>query len=179
MVQLEGKQGAELYDYALATGRLLFEDDVAPLCPGPELDAEFRWVRLDNGSYRGAWYHDGHLPLQVLPIEPMHYVDRQSHQTGKLRHDLDPFIASQLARAPVVPEHLVIPLSHRLNALNRQVPTPTAVSTEQIEGIRPTGRLTLGSLEFSAYMPKTGRMQRQLQHRAALAFDYDGQRQRQ
>nr|WP_189665573.1 SNF2-related protein [Pseudomonas oryzicola] len=176
VVQLEGKQGAELYDYALATGRLLFEDDVAPLCPGPELDAEFRWVRLDNGSYRGAWYHDGHLPLQVLPIEPMHYVDRQSHQTGKLRHDLDPFIASQLARAPVVPEHLVIPLSHRLNALNRQVPTPTAVSTEQIEGIRPTGRLTLGSLEFSAYMPKTGRMQRQLQHRAALAFDYDGLR---
>lgn len=176
VAQLEGKQGAELYSYALATGRLLFEDDAAPLSPGPELDAEFRWVRLDNGSYRGAWYHDGQQQLQVLPIEPMHYVDRQTHQTGKLRHELDPFIASQLARAPVVPEHLVIPLSHRLNALNRHVPTPTAVSTEQIEGIKPTGRLTLGSLEFSAYMPKTGRMQRQMQHRAALAFDYDGLR---
>ncbi|MEB6590373.1 MULTISPECIES: DEAD/DEAH box helicase [Pseudomonas] len=176
VAQLEGKQGAELYSYALATGRLLFEDDAEPLSPGPELDAEFRWVRLDNGSYRGAWYHDGHQLLQVLPIEPMHYVDRHSHQTGKLRHGLDPFIASQLARAPVVPEHLVIPLSHRLNALNRHVPTPTAVSTEQVEDIAPRGRLTLGSLEFSAYMPKTGRMQRQMQHRAALAFDYDGLR---
>src|SRR5690606_31426328 len=103
VAQLEGKQGAELYSYALATGRLLFEDDAEPLSPGPELDAEFRWVRLDNGSYRGAWYHDGHQLLQVLPIEPMHYVDRHSHQTGKLRHGLDPFIASQLARAPVVP----------------------------------------------------------------------------
>ncbi|MDZ5112166.1 DEAD/DEAH box helicase [Pseudomonas putida] len=176
MVQLEGKQGAELYGYALATGRLLFEDDAAPLSPGPELHAEFRWVRLDNGSYRGAWYHDGHQQLQVLPIEPMHYVDRHSHQTGKLLHDLDPFIASQLARAPIVPEHLVVPLSHRLNALNRQVPTPTAVSTKQIDDLAPRGRLTLGSLEFSAYMPKTGRMQRQMQHRAALAFDYDGLR---
>ncbi|MGY4523275.1 DEAD/DEAH box helicase [Pseudomonas sp. TE21394] len=176
VVQLEGKQGAELYSYALATDRLLFEDDAAPLSPGPELHAEFRWVRLDNGSYRGAWYHDGHRQLQVLPIEPMYYVDRHSHQTGKLRHDLDPFIASQLARAPVVPEHLVVPLSHRLNALNRHVPTPTAVSTRQIEDLTPRGRLTLGSLEFSAYMPKTGRMQRQMQHRAALAFDYDGLR---
>ncbi|WEK29412.1 MAG: DEAD/DEAH box helicase [Candidatus Pseudomonas phytovorans] len=171
--QLEGKQGGELYSYALATGRLLFEDDMAPLSPGPELQAEFRWVRLDNGSYRGAWYHNGHEQLQAVPIEPMHYVDRQQRLTGTLRHDLDPFIASQLARAPIVPEHLVIPLSHRLNALNRHVPTPTAVSTEHIEDIPPRGRLTLGSLEFSAYMPKTGRMQRQMQHRAALAFDYD------
>ncbi|MGM9451518.1 hypothetical protein RRF55_28640, partial [Klebsiella sp. K47] len=32
------------------------------------------------------------------------------------------------------------------------------------------------SYEFTAYMPKTGKMQRQLQHRAALAFTYDGQR---
>ncbi|UTL82710.1 DEAD/DEAH box helicase [Pseudomonas putida] len=176
VAELEGKQGAELLSYALATGRLLYEDAPTPLHAGPQLHAEFRWVRLDNGSYRGAWHHDQHLPLQVLPIEPLHYIDRHSHQTGELQHDLDPFIASQLARAPTVPEHLVVPLSHRLNALNRQVPTPTAVITEQIDNIQPKGRLTLGSLEFSAYMPKTGRMQRQMQHRAALSFDYDGLR---
>ncbi|MFJ4054167.1 SNF2-related protein [Pseudomonas sp. NPDC089743] len=176
VAQLEGKQGAELFSYALATGRLLYEDDPTPLHAGPQRRAEFRWVRLDNGSYRGAWHHDQQLPLQVLPIEPLHYIDPHSHQTGELQHDLDPFIASQLARAPTVPEHLVVPLSHRLNALNRQVPTPTAVTTEQIDNVQPKGRLTLGSLEFSAYMPKTGRMQRQMQHRAALAFDYDGLR---
>ncbi|WP_409268862.1 SNF2-related protein [Pseudomonas sp. KCJK9044] len=176
VVELEGKQGAELFGYALATGRLLYEQDPSPLLGGPKLHAEFRWVRLENGSYRGAWYHDEHLQLQAIPIEPLYYVDRQSHRCGILDHDLDPFIASQLARAPTVPEHLVVPLSHRLNALNRQVPTPTAVSSEQIEDISPRGRLTLGSLEFSAYMPKTGRMQRQMQHRAALSFDYDGLR---
>ena len=176
VVELEGKQGAELFGYALATGRLLCEEDPAPMAAGPERHAEFRWVRLDNGSYRGAWYLDEQVQLQALPIDPMYYVDKQRHQAGKLRHDLDPFIASQLARAPTVPEHLVVPLSHRLNALNRQVPTPTAVNTQQVDDIPPKGRLTLGSLEFSAYMPKTGRMQRQMQHRAALAFDYDGLR---
>ena len=176
VVDLEGKQGAELLGYALATGRLHYNSDPLPLLAGPEIQARFRWVRLDDGSYRGAWYHGEQTQLLALPVEPMYYVDRTAHLLGKLQHDLDPFIASQLARAPTVPEHLVVPLSHRLNALNRQVPTPTTVSTEQLDGVLPRGHLTLGSLEFSAYMPKTGRMQRQMQHRAALSFDYDGLR---
>ncbi|MBV6287410.1 DEAD/DEAH box helicase [Pseudomonas aegrilactucae] len=45
-----------------------------------------------------------------------------------------------------------------------------------IENVPARPHLTLGSYEFSAYMPKTGKMQRQLQHRAALAFTYDGLR---
>ncbi|WP_082434970.1 DEAD/DEAH box helicase [Pseudomonas sp. NBRC 111123] len=174
VVDLQGKQGAEILGFALATGRLHVEADPEPLIEGPELQGEFRWLRLEDGSYRGAWFHGDHSQLLTLPLEPMHYINRATHQLGKLRHDLDPFIASQLARAPVVPEHLVVPLSHRLNALNRQVPTPTSVSTEHIDDTQPKGHLTLGSLEFSAYMPKTGRMQRQMQHRAALSFDYDG-----
>ncbi|BBH47228.1 DEAD/DEAH box helicase [Pseudomonas sp. KU43P] len=176
VIELEGKQGAELLGYALATGRLHLAPDARPLVAGPQLQAEFRWVRLDDGSYRGAWYQGEQSQLLALPVEPMYYIDRTAHLLGKLQHDLDPFIASQLARAPNVPEHLVVPLSHRLNALNRQVPTPTTVNTEQLDGILPKGHLTLGSLEFSAYMPKTGRMQRQMQHRAALSFDYDGLR---
>lgn len=42
------------------------------------------------------------------------------------------------------------------------------------DGIAPTPHLILGSHEFSAYVPQTGRMQRQHQHRAALSFNYDG-----
>ena len=172
--RLEGKKGAELLEYALASGRLLFENQQDPLTPGPEQSAEFRWVRQDDGAYRGIWYHDGDAALQALPLDPLYYVNPQTRQAGRLLHDLDPFIASQLARAPTVPEHLVIPLSHRLSALNRQVPTPTHVRSEERDDIQPRPHLTLGSLEFSAYMPKTGRMQRQMQHRAALAFNYDG-----
>ncbi|MNG88082.1 ATP-dependent helicase HepA [compost metagenome] len=176
IAQLEGKKGAELYEYALATGRLLFGPHQRVLVAGPDQHADFRWVREENGSYRGAWHNDQDVHVLALPLEPLYYVMPDTGQTGKLVHDLDPFIASQLARAPNVPEHLVIPLSHRLNALNRQVPTPTTVRSEDLNGIHPTPRLTLGSLEFSAYMPKTGRMQRQMQHRAALSFDYDGLR---
>lgn len=174
VLRLEGKQGAELYEYALATDRLLYGPDQVPITAGPEQSADFRWVRLDNGSYRGAWHHGDSNDCQALPLEPLYYVDAAAGLSGKLLHDLDPFIARQLASAPTVPEHLVIPLSHRLNALNRQVPTPTTVRSEQLDNILPSARLTLGSVEFSAYMPKTGRMQRQMQHRAALAFDYDG-----
>ncbi|WP_082432266.1 DEAD/DEAH box helicase [Pseudomonas sp. NBRC 111124] len=175
IARLEGKKGAQLYEFALASERLLWGHQT-PLSPGPTLQAEFRWVRLDNGSYRGAWQHDGKVHDTALPLDPLYYIDTQTGVTGKLLHNLDPFVASQLASAPTVPEHLVIPLSHRLNALNRQVPTPTSVRSEVIEHIQPKPHLTLGSLEFSAYMPKTGRMQRQMQHRAALAFDYDGLR---
>lgn len=39
----------------------------------------------------------------------------------------------------------------------------------------PRPRLWLGSVEFSAFEPRNGRMQRHVQHRAALAFGYDGQ----
>ncbi|MEG0862551.1 MAG: DEAD/DEAH box helicase [Pseudomonas sp.] len=42
------------------------------------------------------------------------------------------------------------------------------------DGLAPTPHLILGSHEFSAYVPQTGRMQRQHQHRAALSFNYDG-----
>jgi SNF2 family DNA or RNA helicase len=176
IARLEGKQGAELYEFALASGRLIHAEKQLSLIPGPTLQAEFRWMRLENGSYRGSWHNDKRMHDVALPLDPLYYIDTQTGMTGKLEHGLDPFIASQLASAPTVPEHLIIPLSHRLNALNRQVPTPTSVRSEEIDSIQPRPHLTLGSLEFSAYMPKTGRMQRQMQHRAALAFDYDGLR---
>lgn len=54
------------------------------------------------------------------------------------------------------------------------MPTPTQVQEQLLDNIQPKPLLALGSLEYTAYMPKTGRMQRQMQHRAALAFDYDG-----
>ncbi|MHC6224873.1 DEAD/DEAH box helicase [Pseudomonas sp. X10] len=175
-VYLRGAESAELLEAALDSGRLLFNDIQIELQAGPERLAEFRWVRLKDGNYRGAWYAgDQALPV-VLPLEPLYYIDLEHGLVGKVQHAMDPFIAKQLTLAPTVPERLVVPLSHRLNALNRQVPTPAKVEAEQLDHVQPKPHLALGSLEFSAYMPKTGRMQRQLQHRAALAFDYDGLR---
>ena len=175
VIGLHDAWGAGLLEAALATGRLLLEDSHTGLSAGPERVAEFRWVRQDNGNYRGVWHVEDRATV-VVPVEPLFYVDRQHNTLGKLVHTLDPFIASSLSIAPDVPEHLVVPLSHRLNSLDRHVPTPATVRSEELDGVMPVAHLSLGSLEFSAYMPKTGRMQRQLQHRAALAFDYDGLR---
>ena len=43
-----------------------------------------------------------------------------------------------------------------------------------IAPLPPQPRLWLGSIEFSAFEPRNGRMQRYTQHRAALAFGYAG-----
>ncbi|QXH53154.1 DEAD/DEAH box helicase [Pseudomonas fakonensis] len=173
---LKGQEGGELLQRALDTGRMLYDESLPLLLQGPTRQAEFRWVRQDNGNYVGIWYH-GDEPLRcVLPLLPLYYFDYLTREIGKVGHGLDPHIAQQLTLAPDVPEHLVVPLSHKLNALNHQLPTPTTLDEQLLDGIQPVAHLTLGSLEFSAYMPKTGRMQRQMQHRAALAFDYDGLR---
>ncbi len=74
----------------------------------------------------------------------------------------------------MVPQSQVVKFSHRIHTLNRQIPTPRTLSEKIIDGIAPTPHLILGSHEFSAYVPQTGRMQRQHQHRAALSFNYDG-----
>lgn len=174
--ELKGQEGGELLQRALDTGRLIHEPDMPFIRQGSERHAEFRWVRLDNGSYRGVWVHEERALPCVLPLLPLYYYDAYTQELGLLTHALDTHIAQQLTLAPEVPEHLVVPLTHKLNTLNQHLPTPTQLHEELIDTVAPRPHLTLGSVEFSAYATKTGRMQRQLQHRAALAFDYDGLR---
>lgn len=44
-----------------------------------------------------------------------------------------------------------------------------------IDTLQPRPRLWLGSVEFSAFEPRNGKMQRYVQHRAALAYGYAGE----
>lgn len=171
---LTGKHGAELLELALASTRLVASRETPALHAGPLRDAEFRWVRQDNGNYQGRWYNGEQPVARLLTLQPLYYLDLEQHQVGQLRHSLDDGIASQMALAPDIPEDLVVQLSHRLHTLNRQIPTPSAVSEQIIDDILPTAHLILGSHEFTAYSTKSARMQRQWQHRAALAFNYDG-----
>ena len=172
--KLKGHEGGELFQRALETGRMFFDPTRELLHEGPVRRGEFRWVRQNNGNYRGLWYNGEDMLRCVIPLLPLYYFDVMTKEVGKVEHSLDPHVAVQLTIAPDVPEHLVVPLSHKLNALSHNVPTPTQVQEQLLDDIPPTPLLALGSLEYTAYMPKTGRMQRQMQHRAALAFNYDG-----
>jgi superfamily II DNA or RNA helicase len=49
---------------------------------------------------------------------------------------------------------------------------PKPALPERLIDTQPRPRLILASFEFSAYEPRNGRMQRHIQHRAALAFGY-------
>lgn len=172
--RLTGAEGGELFQRIVDTGRLYLFDTRIRLLSAPVRHGEFRWVRLDNGAYRGIWFAGEKEIRCAIPLLPLYYLDIDAREIGVLEHGLNPHVAMQLTLAPDVPEHLVVPLSHKLNALSHSLPTPTQVEQQHIDDIQPKAHLVLGSLEFTAYMPKTGRMQRQMQHRAALAFDYDG-----
>ncbi|MGF6591135.1 SNF2-related protein [Pseudomonas sp. 2835] len=173
-VPLDGTEGAELLEQAIATERLVLATSLQPIRPGPPLDCEFRWEKLPNDDYRGCWYSQGRLLNQVMALQPLYYFDPAEERIGRLQHSYDQVTASYLAAAPVVPEDQVVKFSHRIHTLNRQIPTPRTLSEKIIDGIAPTPHLILGSHEFSAYVPQTGRMQRQHQHRAALSFNYEG-----
>ncbi len=175
-VTLEGADGAALLEQALSTERLVLAPHLSPVTRGAPLSCEFRWVKLDSGQYKGCWYSHGTLIEHVLALQPLYYLNQAQDQIGSLSHGYDEITASYLASAPVIPESQVVQFSHRIQTLNRQIPTPRTLSEKIIEGIAPTPHLTLGSHEFSAYVPQSGRMQRQHQHRAALSFVYDGVR---
>jgi SNF2 family DNA or RNA helicase len=73
------------------------------------------------------------------------------------------------------PETLPELLAHVDRQSSTLAPKPEekpALPERIISDIEPKPRLILASFEFSAYEPRNGKMQRHIQHRAALAFGY-------
>lgn len=50
--------------------------------------------------------------------------------------------------------------------------SPKAPPQVLVDNVQPVPRLWLASIEFSAFEPRNGKMQRYIQHRAALSFNY-------
>ncbi|MDO7896808.1 DEAD/DEAH box helicase [Pseudomonas citrulli] len=53
--------------------------------------------------------------------------------------------------------------------------SPKAPPQVLVDNVQPLPRLWLASIEFSAFEPRNGKMQRYIQHRAALSFSYLGE----
>lgn len=172
---LQGRGGAEILELALQTSRLFLDFQQAqPLSAGAQRPADFIWAEQANGNYRPQWLSAGRALEAVLPLEPLHYLDRTRGELGVVLHLLDDKLASHLSVAPEIPARQVLQFSHRLSALNKATLAPQALSERLIDDLEPQAYLTLGSHGFTGYVHETRRMQQQFEHRAALTFSYDG-----
>ncbi|WP_424804693.1 SWIM zinc finger family protein, partial [Pseudomonas viridiflava] len=63
-------------------------------------------------------------------------------------------------------------LSTHEREIQAQIEQKPKLPERLVDNLQPKPRLILASIEFSAYEPRNGRMQRHIQHRAALAFAY-------
>ncbi|MBT2341519.1 MULTISPECIES: DEAD/DEAH box helicase [Pseudomonas] len=166
---LRGRNGAQALALALQSSRLFLAfDPLQPLIAGPERPAQFFWAEQPNGNYRPQWQSHAQVLESVLPLEPLYYLDVARGELGPLAYEMDDGLAGHLCLAPEIPARHAGLFSHRLNALDRQIPPPKELTERVIDDVEPQPVLTLGSyISYSHWRSAP-------EHRAALTFTYDG-----
>ncbi|MEO4046378.1 DEAD/DEAH box helicase [Pseudomonas sp. CAU 1711] len=173
-----GAEGGELLALLLSSGRLYLDDlDLVPLRAGPARQARLSWQQTREGAYLPHWKSLQGEHCDVLSaVQPLHYLDFDSGEIGPLEHGLPDRLASHLSQLPAIAPAEADLFGLALHELAPEVPLPTQPSERRIDDLQPTPRLLLGSKLLSVYLPGSGRMSQQYQHRAALSFDYAGKR---
>ncbi|HCS42686.1 MAG TPA: helicase SNF2 [Pseudomonas sp.] len=167
---LQGSSGAEILQLALKTSRLFLDfEPLRPLASGMSRSAQFAWVEHASGSFRPQWRSDATPEETFLALEPLYYLDRERMEVGPLLNELDEKLACHLSLAPDIPARQAMQFSHRISAATRVVPPPCALTERVIDDIEPKAFLTLAS-----HLQRNRRWQYEHEHRAALAFTYNG-----
>ena len=166
---LVGKEGVEILEAALKTGRLFHDfDDPRPLGTAAAQVARFDWTVLPNGNYLPQWLI-GATPLQyVLPLEPLYHLDLARMELAPLEHGMEESLAVHLCSLPEIPASEVALFSHRVGGLAAGIPPPQKLTERVVDTLEPQGCLTLGSHE--SYNYRSGFPE--VEHCAALAFRY-------
>ncbi|WP_338922397.1 DEAD/DEAH box helicase [Pseudomonas silesiensis] len=166
---LEGSSGAELIEMLLRTSRLFLDlEQSQPLTPGMRRTGQFAWVEQANGSFRPQWGSDEAPVETILALEPLYYLDRERLHVGPLFSEMDEKLACHLSLAPDIPARQAMQFSHRMRAATQVAPPPHTLTERVIEGVFPQAHLVLAS--GKRYV----RWQHEPEHRAALAFTYNG-----
>ncbi|MFJ7283002.1 SNF2-related protein [Pseudomonas sp. NPDC099000] len=166
---LEGSSGAELIEMLLRTSRLFLDlEQPQPLTPGMRRTGQFAWAEQANGSFRPQWGSDAAPVETILALEPLYYLDRERLQVGPLFSEMDEKLACHLSLVPDIPARQAMQFSHRMRAATQVAPPPHALTERVIDGVFPQAHLTLAS--GKRYV----RWQHEPEHRAALAFTYNG-----
>lgn len=173
-----GIEGGELLGLLLETGRVFLDDlDRLPLRAGPPRPAQLTWQQTPSGAYSPRWETATSAHCEILSsVQPLHYLDSDSGEIGVLQHGLPDRLASHLSNMPIVEPAEADLFGLALRELAPGIPLPTQPRERLIDDLQPTPRLLLGSKLLSIYLPGSGRMSQQYQHRAALSFDYAGKR---
>ncbi|MHC8412078.1 SNF2-related protein [Pseudomonas sp. Hz4] len=167
---LQGSSGAEVLQLALKTSRLFLDfEQLQPLTFGMSRSAQFSWAEQASGSFRPQWHSDEAPEETILALEPLYYLDRQRMEVGPLLSELDEKLACHLSLAPDIPARQAMQFSHRMSAATRVVSPPHALTERVVDDVEPQAHLTLAS-----YVQRNRRWQYEHEHRAALAFTYDG-----
>ncbi|EJN19444.1 DNA/RNA helicase, superfamily II, SNF2 family [Pseudomonas sp. GM78] len=166
---LQGSGGAEVLQLALKTSRLFLDfDPLQVLVPGASRAGQFAWAEQASGSFRPQWRSEQASEETILALQPLYYLDRERLEIGLLQSGLDEKLASHLSLVPAIPARQAMQFSHRLSAVTRAVLPPHALTERIVDDIEPQAVLTLASTSLS------WRRRYEKEHRAALAFIYNG-----
>ncbi|TWD50188.1 DEAD/DEAH box helicase [Pseudomonas sp. SJZ131] len=166
---LQGSSGAELLELCLRTSRLFLDfEQQQVLSSGQSRTGQFAWAEQSDGSFRAQWSSEEAPAETILALEPLYYLDREQLQVGPLRNEMDEKLACHLSLVPDIPAQQAMQFSHRLNAVSPFVAPPHALTERVIDDVFPQPHLILAS--GKRYV----RWQHEPEHRAALAFTYNG-----
>ena len=147
-VPLEGADWDDILEPALATGRLFHAGetetiqrtkDYTRLEEGPPFTIEASWDILPGGQARPVLRLPS-LEIQVIPTDPLRYVDPQNHQFGRLQSHLPAAMLLAWATGPTVPAANIHDLNLALVSLSPEnpLPLPAEKPARAITGLAPT-----------------------------------------
>jgi superfamily II DNA or RNA helicase len=163
MARLRGTLGGVALRLMLQTGRFYLDEEPrrAPLKQGAPIAAPAMWRKQGAEGYRLTF--DVSTGLEIIPLEPLHYLDRQNSCIGELQtpQGLTGQQLDLLTTAPAVSEKEAKKISRMLVMRDSPIPPPIEVAMERYS-VAPTPVLGLTLDRQSALME------------ARLGFDYDG-----
>ncbi|MEN9974883.1 MAG: hypothetical protein RLZZ282_889, partial [Verrucomicrobiota bacterium] len=164
MTPLEGGEWNEILLPALATGRMFFrktdikniyDAQYTRLTQGPPLLLEASWEILSNGDAKPILK----LPspsILLIPTEPFHYLDLETHQLGHLQSHLPADLLRIWADGPTITHESIADLTDQLAKISpdHPLPLPAEKLAKLLTGLAPTPCLHISELTAGVFLKR-------------------------
>jgi hypothetical protein len=150
-VSLDGGDWDEILEPALATGRLYRGEETEEVSrtrvytriqEGPPLTIEASWDLLAGGHARPILTVPSPA-IQIIPTDPLRYLDRENNLLGNLQSHLPHAILTAWASGPIVPAENIHDLSKEIADLSKDnpLPLPAEKPARVLAGLSPVPTL--------------------------------------